>query len=150
MTATKAQKAPKAAVKRVLRLMEHHGDVYLDISTAELEGAAALSIIRGRFRVGNNYYGPIQAPRPPKEPSYTMDQIASMPDGPVRAAAMSEHEDYGSNKAQYDRDMHGYTLLQKARDGDAKAAIRFLQGRKNFEDEEYQIIDIKSRYPSNQ
>lgn len=134
---------------KLLVLKEHHGDVYLDVSTPEKFNAVVLSIVKGRFQAEprHDYYGPIELPPEPTKPSVPADQITSIPDGPVRTAAYQEHETYRSRMRYWRAVAEQAELARKAiEEHDAKAAWHLLDIRSRYEDEGYRIEELDDLY----
>lgn len=134
---------------RILRLKEHHGDVYLDISTDERFAAVALSIINGRFG-GNNPYYYFDNDEPDKPLS--QEQIEALPEGSVKHFAFGELSNYTSytrQKMEWERAERADIVTKEAIEKqDPKLAIQVLKLRSKYEDEGYEIINVLEEYPS--
>lgn len=133
-------------MKRIMILKEHHGTRYLDVSTDEKLESVALSVIKGRFGTKNDYYGYLEEPIPPKEPDFTKDQYAAMPES-LKKSADQIIEQYRLTYRVYKQHQKEYDLVKHCLESnDGKLAIKILKSRSHYEDEGFEIVDVKEEY----
>ncbi len=130
---------------KVMILHEHHGDRYLDVSTQEKLQKASLSVVKGRFGVKNDYY-PFEEPTDPGPSPFNEEDIEKQHElfAPVIRTEILRHkaavEAYKALKRQYESIKY---CLEK---NDGILAYRILQQRKYYDDEGFDIVEVKEVY----
>lgn len=83
-----------------------HSTDYWDATTPELFAASALQILTENFNYGW-YYKPDE-PKPYTAELITAESVNALPDGPVKQAAISEHNRQRAQVDRYKRDLRDY------------------------------------------
>ena len=132
---------------RVIRLKEHHCTILVDATDLP---RAALSILRGRFGCENPYYSikDEESVTPLTPPSVTRELAESLPDGPVKQAAKEEWDIFDRvTKAQKLVLAQNTAIKRALLDQDGKLALKILEARRRYEDEDFDIIEVEPFYP---
>ena len=130
---------------KIMILVEHHGNRYLDVSTQEKLEKASLSVVKGRFG-GNNEYYPIEAPVDPGPPPFTEEQIEQL-DKLFQPVARTEVLRHKSKLQSYNNEKKLQESIRYCiENNDGKLAYRILQSRRGYEDESFEIVSVDEVY----
>ncbi len=129
-------------VKKVLMYENRKIDpMVLDASTPELEQKAFLKLFNYLDENWEVYAG-LKELKEPKKPSLTQEQIASLPEGELKRVALAEHERYPDVYREYKKEERQKSLYALAKSGDAVAAKRLLESRRDYEYEIWNILNV--------
>jgi hypothetical protein len=130
---------PLVAEPSVLVLHEKHGEVYFHVPDEESLLRAALLVVKGRLKDGHWYYDPSNDA--PKGPGMTKEQVAALPDGPIKADAEKRVAAHTSALRAWYSDVEGWKRVREAVDkDDGRAAWQVLR---DYSDGEYQRVSLE-------
>lgn len=138
---------PKPWVEKpsVLVCYEKHGNCYFNILDDETLFAVALSILKGRDKLGYWYLGPNDI-KQPEPPDFDEASIAQMPIS-MQSDAKAKLRAYSSSKREYDDAMSEHTQIKQAiADQDGAKAWGILRSRKKFEYERCELERYSTEY----
>lgn len=84
-------------MKQIIVFKEHRCDVAMDWSTTEIQQRTALSVIKGRFNGGNDYYQ-MEEPVQPNDLDFTVDDIEKMPQS-MKTVALNRRNNHFADMA---------------------------------------------------
>lgn len=124
---------------RVVIFHEKHGERYYLVKEQEDFGRMALEVIQDRKKCGFYDYTIKVSDLQPEPPKVTMEQAATM-DEAVQRTVQDLWTNYKRAKQDMEGDLERVTLLKKALDGDAIAAVRLLVQSRGYEHEAFEIV----------
>lgn len=124
----------------LLVLNEKHGDRYFHVEDDAALFRAALTVVLQRYKEGYWYANPMDCDQP-KNPGMTMEQAKTLPDGPIRVAAVAAVNQYRQACREVDDLTDTWNIIQKAvNDRDGRLAWQVLR---DYSDGEYQRVSIE-------
>lgn len=131
---------------KILILKEHHGTVYLNVSTPEQMDKVCLSILRARSST-DEYLSDVEENQKPQEPAISFDESQSLPAGRVRDVALAEWSGYHRDCEEYERRKHDFDRTTRALEtNNGRLAYKILADHRHYEDEGFEIRDVLDEY----
>ena len=115
-----------------------------NISSPELERGAFLDLFNYLDK-NLGFYPDFESLQEPPKPSLTLEQISKLPEGRTKKEAFKEHEEYKSGLTEFRELQLQKKLYEQSKKGDANAAKKLLDHRKNYEYENWTINDVLSK-----
>jgi hypothetical protein len=126
---------------------EKHDTCAYNALTREDCYASALEILEQRF-ADSYYYKPSPDSYGCTEPELSKEEIAKLPDGSIKQAALQQWKRVERNKSAYEYDLVGYQEIECAIENqDGRLALSILIDRSDYEYERISLEKIHGGIP---